>query len=85
MGNKRSRPPTKETGPDTNANHGPPSITGSCVETWVIREQELIDEAREARLMLWMALGLRVPCHDDDLVVARAQVAVDHALRKAAS
>jgi len=75
MRNERSRPPTKETGPDnTNQGHrssGPRQIDGAVstpwAEPWVLDLRESIDAAIDARLRLWESLGLRLPPRGEEV------------------
>lgn len=76
--------PLSKAGPATNTTYGSPSISRTSDEAWVIRERRALREAKDCRVELWLALGLRVHDPSDGLVVARAIGSVDRVLRRAA-
>jgi hypothetical protein len=60
---RNERSPRTTGGPATTS--APFTIPNPAEEAWVIRERQRIGEAREARLVSRMALGLRGRRHDD--------------------
>ncbi len=87
MRNDESRPPTEARPDNTIANAIQPSsrprqVVGSVDEGWVVRQRLAIRLAAESRVTFWLSPHLRIPCHDDDLVIARDIASVDRALRE---
>jgi hypothetical protein len=82
--NERS-PRSHRGGPANNTDHGPHIITGPCDQSWLVAERAAIKRASDFRTCTWLSLGLRVPDHTHDLVIARAIAQVDRLLRKRAA